>query len=369
MRALCGALLLLGLAAGPAFAKRIPGGKIDARVLPAPAYVERAGGAQLLSCDLRITNGTGVAWKLVELEVAVLDGAGALVWRKLVTDGGVSPAIATVPNRELAAGAELLLLNPVSALPADLKLARVRFSLTYELAGAAERMVATAEVVPAAFSHRAALRLPVAGRLLVWSGHDHLSHHRRWDYVFAPIRDFGFTGNAGRYAYDLVPVDARGEMRDGDAADNKSWFGFGAQIIAPAAGKVVAVVDQHPDDRKFDMGGLKADLMLVYGNHIVIDHGHGEHSLFAHLQQGSAKVKVGDKVVAGASIGAIGASGSAMFPHLHYQLQDGPSARAEGLPSYFQQVRRWRGGVRPVTAKTTAIEAGDLIESTARPGR
>ena len=84
--------------------------------------------------------------------------------------------------------------------------------------------------------------------------------------------------------------------------------------------------------------------MLVYGNHVVIDHGHGEHSLFAHLQQHSIKVKVGDVVTAGAPIAAIGASGSAMFPHLHYQLQDGPTAHAQGLPSYFHDLRRARGG-------------------------
>lgn len=369
MRVLCCALVLLGLFAGPAFAKKMPPGKITAQVLPAPAYVELAGGAQLLNCDLKVTNASRSAWKLIELEVAVFDGRGALVWRKLVTDGGVSPAIATVPNRELAAGAELLVLNPAPALPADLKIGKVRFALTYEIIGAKDRQVAIAEVVPTPFRLRAALRLPVAGRLLVWSGHDHLSHHRRWDYLFAPIREFGFTSNAGRFAYDLVPVDARGEMRSGDEAKNESWFGFGAPVVAPAAGTVVAVVDRHPDDRNFDVAGLKSDLMLVYGNHVVIDHGNGEHSLFAHLQQGSARVKLGDSVVAGQPVGAIGASGSAMFPHLHYQLQDGPTARAEGLPSYFQQVRRWRGGARPVTAKVTAIEAGDLIESAARPRR
>jgi hypothetical protein len=67
----------------------------------------------------------------------------------------------------------------------------------------------------------------------------------------------------------------------------------------------------------------------------------------------------------GAPAVAIGASGSAMFSHLRYQLQNGRTARAEGLPSYFHQVRRLRGG-RPTTARVTAIDSGDLVESTAR---
>src|SRR5690349_19236082 len=103
MLALRCALLLVAFSIAPAFAaptppppKRIPGGVISAQVLPAPAYIERAGGAQLLNCDLKITNATGVAWKLIELEVAVLDRAGVPVWRKLITDGGVSPAMGVI---------------------------------------------------------------------------------------------------------------------------------------------------------------------------------------------------------------------------------------------------------------------------------
>lgn len=343
---------------------RVPGGAITVQVLPAPAYIERTDAGQAVNWDLRVANGTGVAWRLVELEVTVLDARGAPVWRRLVTSGGVSPAITTIPNRDLPAGETVLVLNPVAVLARDLVLTRMRFALTYELVGGDERVVATSEVAPSRYDNRATLRLPVAGRLLVWSGHDLLAHHRRWDYVFAPLRDFGFDSNPGRYAYDLVPVDAAGAMSAGDPADNKSWFGFGAPIVAPAAGTVVAVVDGQPDDRQFDVGGLKADLMLVYGNHVVIDHGHGEYSLFAHLQQHSAKVKVGDVVAAGRAIAAIGASGSAMFPHLHYQLQDRPTAHAEGLPSYFHDVRRLRGA-RPATLKTAAIDSGDLVESAA----
>ncbi|MDI1479386.1 M23 family metallopeptidase [Polyangium sp. y55x31] len=349
-------------AAPPVTQARIPGGTITVAVAPTRAYVERTDGAQLLNCDLRIKNGTGVAWKLVEIEVSVHDSRDALAWRRLVTDGGVSPAISTVPNRELPEGAELLLLNPVSELALDLELARVHFTLTFVATNGDERLVVGADVRPIQYEDHAELRFPLAGRLIVWSGHDYLAHHRRWDYVFTPIRSFGFVSNAGRYAYDLVPVDATGAMHAGHPEDNKSWFGFGAPVLAPAVGKVVAVRDDHPDNREFDVDKLADDLMLMYGNHVVIDHGHGEHSLFAHLQQKSVTVKVGDVVKAGDRVGAIGASGSANFPHLHYQLQDGPNARAEGLPSYFHDFVRHRGA-RAIPVKRGTIGSGDLIEA------
>ncbi|PTL82866.1 hypothetical protein DAT35_18020 [Vitiosangium sp. GDMCC 1.1324] len=39
--------------------------------------------------------------------------------------------------------------------------------------------------------------------------------------------------------------------------------------------------------------------MELAGNVVVIDHGGGEYSLLAHMQQGSVTVKAGDKVRAG----------------------------------------------------------------------
>jgi hypothetical protein len=328
--------------------------------LPKPAYIERSDTAQFVNCDLRIDNGTGLPWELSAIEVSVHDRVGALGWRKRIDDNGVSPGIATVPNRALPAGGQVLLLNPIHTFAGALDLATLRFELTYQ---APDRppMIATAEVAPTAYPGHARLRLPVAGRLLVWDGHDFLSHHRRWDYVFEPIRALGFDSNAARYSYDLVTVDDRGKMHRGDEADNASWFGFGEPVLSPAAGKVVAVVSAEPDNRRFDMQRLAQSLLVVYGNHILIDHGHGEISMLAHLKQGSATVKGGDTVAAGQAIARIGASGSAMFPHLHYQLQTQPDGHAEGLPSSFHDFTRLHGA-RRTAVKRGQIDSGDLVE-------
>jgi murein DD-endopeptidase MepM/ murein hydrolase activator NlpD len=338
------------------------------KILPAPAYVERGASAQLVNCDLRIDNGTGVPWRLVELELSVHDRTGALAWRKLINDNGVSPAILTVPNRDLPATGPVLLLNPLHELPLALEPAKLHFKLTFRRPDGEERTTVTADVAPIVYQNKVALRLPVAGRVLVWDGHDYLSHHRRWDYVFAPIASFGFASNAMRYSYDLVPVDARGAMHRGDPRDDAGYFGFGQPVLAPGPGTVIAAEGDQPDDHNFDENALKSEPLVMYGNRVLIDHGNGEISVLAHLQQKSVTVKVGDKVTAGQRIGAIGSSGSSLFPHLHYQLQNGPTGHAEGLPSYFHDFRRVLGA-RTALVKVGPIDSGDLVESTTPPRR
>ncbi len=326
-------------------------------VRPAPAYVERTDGGQVLHVDLVIANPAPVSRKITRFQVTVHDASGAIAYRRFIDGNGVSPAILTIPNRDVPANGTNLLLNPLPVFPNDLDLARVRFDIDFEDAGSA-----SVEVAPVVYRNRASLQLPLRGRLIVWDGHDLLAHHRRWDYLFEPIRAFGFVSNAARYSYDLVPVDAAGAMAHGDEARNESWIGFRAPVVAPADGTVVALTDDQLDDRKFEMADLARDLMVVYGNRIVIDHGNGEHSVLAHLAHRSAKVKLGDRVRAGQVIAAIGASGSAMFPHLHYQLQTSATGTAEGLPSYFHAFTRIRGKRRTAVI-SGQIDSGEIIES------
>ena len=55
-----------------------------------------------------------------------------------------------------------------------------------------------------------------------------------------------------------------------------------------------------------------------YGNQIIIDHGYGYLSRYAHLQE--FNVKAGQTVERGQCIGYVGNTGTSTAPHLHYEV-------------------------------------------------
>ena len=85
----------------------------------------------------------------------------------------------------------------------------------------------------------------------------------------------------------------------------------GSPVIAPAPGRVALV-------------GRVSQGFRVHGNVIGIDHGQGVTSIFMHLSR--IDVKEGDFVQAGQVVGAVGSTGAATGPHLHWGLYvDGES--------------------------------------------
>jgi len=55
-----------------------------------------------------------------------------------------------------------------------------------------------------------------------------------------------------------------------------------------------------------------------YGNHVIIDHGYGYQTLYAHMSK--IIVRPGQKIKRGEVIGFVGNSGASVGPHLHYEV-------------------------------------------------
>lgn len=81
----------------------------------------------------------------------------------------------------------------------------------------------------------------------------------------------------------------------------------GTPVVAPADGTVIYAT--------YDGG---------YGNVIVLDHGSGIKTRYAHLS--AIKVRTGQRVTRGEQIGALGNTGRSTGPHLHYEV------RVNGVP-------------------------------------
>ncbi len=56
-----------------------------------------------------------------------------------------------------------------------------------------------------------------------------------------------------------------------------------------------------------------------YGRYVIIDHGNGYQTLYAHMKE--IKVRVGEKVKKGQQIGLIGSTGTSTAPHCHYEVR------------------------------------------------
>ena len=313
-----------------------------------------------LNFELFVDNVGGPARELVAIELSAYDAQGRLQNRRLLDGNGVRPSIQTVPERQVPAGGKLTVFNPFASFARTQALARLHYTLRFQGPEGTPEVASELDVRPRARAGATPLRLPLAGAVLNYDGHDFYAHHRRFDTSFAPIAALGFSGNFMRYAYDFVPVDGHGDSHRGDGADNADWPGFGAPVLAAGEGVVVALVQDRPDDRHFDESKLATSPMVLFGNYLVIDHGHGEFSVYGHLQQGSVRPALGARVHRGEPVARIGASGSAMFPHLHFELQDGPDTHAEGLPSYFEGIRSWPA-LAGDSPSLRSVDTGELV--------
>lgn len=92
-------------------------------------------------------------------------------------------------------------------------------------------------------------------------------------------------------------------------------------VIAVADGKVLRMRDNVADriyeqeQDKYEIAGKEC------GNGLVLAHANGISSQYCHLKKGSLAIQPGANVRRGQILGAVGSSGLAQFPHLHFAVR------------------------------------------------
>ena len=113
-----------------------------------------------------------------------------------------------------------------------------------------------------------------------------------------PVSNKNLRRMASGYGYRIHPIYKTRKMHSGMDFSAKS----GTPIYATGDGQISKV-------RKSRKG---------YGNHVIIDHGYGYKTLYAHMKKYA--VKKGQKVKRGDVIGYVGSTGTSVAPHLHYEV-------------------------------------------------
>ncbi|MCT4696813.1 MAG: M23 family metallopeptidase [Candidatus Cardinium sp.] len=84
----------------------------------------------------------------------------------------------------------------------------------------------------------------------------------------------------------------------------------GVDFSAPIHTPIYAAADGHVKWVKNDKKG--------YGNHLLIEHGNGFQTHYAHMH--TIIIKQGQRITRGQQIGTVGNSGDSTAPHLHYEV-------------------------------------------------
>jgi hypothetical protein len=114
-----------------------------------------------------------------------------------------------------------------------------------------------------------------------------------------PISNKDLTRTASGYGWRIHPIYKIKKLHEG------------MDFTAPTGTEVYATGDGEVEEVKSSYRG--------YGKRVVIDHGYGYKTRYAHLN--SFNVREGQKVKRGDVIGYVGNTGLSTAPHLHYEVE------------------------------------------------
>jgi len=182
---------------------------------------------------------------------------------------------------------------------------------------------------------------------------------------------------ASEFALDIVKLGESGTTFRGSMDRSENYLAYGASVRAVAAGEVVAVRSDIPEDEALlrqpsetlesyedRSSAIQTQLLTagesgVAGNHVVILHTDGRYSQYAHLRPGSVRVEIGDQVAQGDAIAELGNSGNSSEPHLHFQMTNGPDVLySRGIPVTFKAVSNPWSDIQE-----RALLTGDIVHA------
>ena len=125
------------------------------------------------------------------------------------------------------------------------------------------------------------------------------------------------------------------------------------RITSPMGSRNTGIPGASTNHKGVDIGGVgytttvvatKAGVVITsersssYGEYVVISHGPGNTTLYAHMS--SRSVKEGDVVTQGQAIGITGSTGISRGAHLHYEITEG-GVRVDPLTYLPGYVKAW----------------------------
>ena len=148
-----------------------------------------------------------------------------------------------------------------------------------------------------------------------------------------PISNKDLTRTASGWGYRIHPIY------------KISKFHYGMDFTAPTGTEVYATADGTIERMQRSRRG--------YGNVLVINHGYGYKTLYAHLNDFN-NARIGRKVKRGDVVAFVGSTGLSTAPHLHYEVHLN-GKKVNPVNYYFEDL--------------TAEEYDHMIELSMRPGQ
>jgi hypothetical protein len=312
-------------------------------VCPFPPIPVRIGEHPVLVYELHVTNFDKVPLRLSELTVfddtdatQPLESVSGNALAQVMVDVGSSEALQK--TQKIDPGRRVVVFLWI-ALKRDAPTPhRLRHRMVFVSADPKETGTggasATLKDFPVEVSDDVVLVLSSPVRDGVWVAGDgpaNESGHRR-----ALLAIDGHVHAPERFASDWVKVGPNGDSHQGTAR-NEDYWAYGEPVLAVADGEVTQIQDGTVDNAPHALPQL-VTLDNILGNYIILRIAPNRYVTYAHLEKGSIRVALHERVARGSVIARLGNSGQATAPHLHLEVTDGNSGlEAEGVPFVFDQ--------------------------------